>query len=110
MAMQRDYIIEGEDRITIGGSEELQTMVDRLPATPLLSVTDVAAALDLSRDVIYAWIDSGQFKIFCGTDTTAIFTAFSGARLSRFCDRGLSNKHAPRRTLCTSTLTLYARR
>lgn len=64
MAMQRDYIIEGEDRITIGGSEELQTMVDRLPATPLLSVTDVAAALDLSRDVIYAWIDSGQFKIF----------------------------------------------
>lgn len=64
MAIQRDYIIEGEDNLIVAGSAELQCMVDRLPATPMLSVTDVSAALNLSREVIYAWIDSGQFTVF----------------------------------------------
>ena len=63
MAQQRDFIIEEGDRLIVAGSAELQSMTDRLPAAPLLSVSDVSAALGISRDVVYAWIDSGQFKI-----------------------------------------------
>jgi len=61
---QRDFIIEGEDQLIVSGDTALQSVIDRLPATPLLSVSDISAALDISRDVVYAWIDSGEFRIF----------------------------------------------
>lgn len=60
---QRDFIIEEGDRLIVAGSAELQSMTERLPATPLLSVSDVSSALGISRDVVYAWIDTGQFTI-----------------------------------------------
>ena len=60
---QRDFIIEGEDTIIIGNDAALQALVDRLPARPLLTVSDIAIALDVSGSLVYAWIDSGQFRI-----------------------------------------------
>jgi len=60
---QRNWIIEHEDELSIGGNAELQIIVSRLPAADMISVSDIAAALNCSRSVVYAWIQSGQFRI-----------------------------------------------
>jgi len=76
----RDWIVESEDELAIADDEALAVIVSRLPAKPLLSVSDVAAALDLSRDVVYSWIDAGGFKIFsAGGHDKAFYRIFRGS-------------------------------
>ncbi len=63
MAMQRNWIIEHEDDLQIGGNAELALIISRLPAADTISVSDISAALNCSRSVVYAWIDAGKFTI-----------------------------------------------
>ena len=63
MITQRNFVIEDEDAVQIGGNAELDLIVSRLPATDTISVSDMTSALNCSRSIIYAWIQSGQFKI-----------------------------------------------
>ena len=67
---QRDWVIEHEDNLQIGNDAELQTLVSRLPASDTISVSDIAAALNCSRSIVYAWIESGRFRVLDkgGTD------------------------------------------
>ena len=69
-ARQRDWIIEHEDDLRIGGDAELLLIVSRLPAADTISVSDIAAALNCSRSIVYAWIESGRFRVLDkgGTD------------------------------------------
>lgn len=69
-ARQRDWIIEHEDELRIGGDAELLLIVSRLPAADTISVSDIAAALNCSRSIVYAWIESGRFRVLDkgGTD------------------------------------------
>lgn len=60
---QRNWVFESEDEIQIGGNAELDLIVSRLPAADTISVSDIAAALNCSRSIIYAWIQSGKFRI-----------------------------------------------
>jgi len=60
--LQRNWIVEHEDELAIDGDEALAVIVSRLPASAMLSVADVAAALDISRSVVYAWLDEGAFR------------------------------------------------
>ena len=68
--VQRNFIIEHEDEIHIGGDAELLLIVSRLPAADTISVSDIAAALNCSRSIVYAWIESGRFRVLDkgGTD------------------------------------------
>ena len=68
--VQRNFIVEHEDDIQIGGDAELLLIVSRLPAADTISVSDIAAALNCSRSIVYAWIESGRFRVLDkgGTD------------------------------------------
>lgn len=68
--IQRDWVIEHDDDLQIGNDAELQTIVSRLPAADTISVSDIASALNCSRSIVYAWIESGRFKVLNkgGTD------------------------------------------
>ena len=67
---QRDWVIEHEDDIQIGNDAELLLIVSRLPAADTISVSDIAAAINCSRSIVYAWIESGRFRVLDkgGTD------------------------------------------
>ena len=68
--VQRNFIVEHEDDIQIGNDAELLLIVSRLPAADTISVSDIAAALNCSRSIVYAWIESGRFRVLDkgGTD------------------------------------------
>lgn len=68
--IQRDRVIERDDKLVVGGNAELATIVSRLPSSDTISVSDIAAALNCSRSIVYAWIESGRFKVLDkgGTD------------------------------------------
>ena len=78
MLSQRNFLIEHEDELQIGGDAELSKIVERLPATDTISVSDIASALNCSRSVVYAWIDSGRFKILDkgGSETKPLYYPF----------------------------------
>ena len=74
MSQQRNWIVEHEDELAINGDAALAVIVSRLPAADILSVSDVAAALDISRAVVYAWLDSGHFRhMHTGGDANKLF-------------------------------------
>lgn len=59
--VQRDWIVEADDRLVIGSNEALVSIVSRLMPTPLLRISDVAGALGVSVSQVHNWIDSGRF-------------------------------------------------
>lgn len=61
--IQRNFVIEQEDDLQIGNNTELNQIISRLPATDTISVSDISSALNCSRSIIYAWIDSGRFTV-----------------------------------------------
>lgn len=69
MTQQRDFITELEDAKTVT-SVEMQAVVNRLPATDLLNVSDVAVALGVTQPTIYGLIQQGSLRALnCGTRT-----------------------------------------
>ena len=62
--VERDWVVEAGDKLVASSDEALASIVSRLPATPLLHVADVAAALDISTSQVHNWIDEGDFQCF----------------------------------------------
>lgn len=60
--VQRDWVVEADDKLVVGSDEALQSIVDRLPVTALIKVVDAATALDVSPSQVHNWIDSGSFQ------------------------------------------------
>ena len=61
MLQQRDMLVELDDAKTVD-SVEVQDVVNALPASPLLSVADVAGALNRSSEYVRGLVDSGELK------------------------------------------------
>ena len=61
MTIQRDMLVELDDAKHID-SVEAQDVVNALPASPLLSVADVAGALNRSSEYVRGLVDSGELK------------------------------------------------
>lgn len=61
MTIQRDMLVELEDAKTVD-SVEVQDVVNSLPASPLLTVADVAGALNRSVEYVRGLVDSGELK------------------------------------------------
>ena len=61
MTFQRDMLVELDDAKHID-SVEVQDVVNALPASPLLSVADVAGALNRSSEYVRGLVDSGELK------------------------------------------------
>ena len=61
MIQQRDMLVELDDAKHID-SVEVQDVVNALPASPLLSVADVAGALNRSSEYVRGLVDSGELK------------------------------------------------
>lgn len=61
MTIQRDMLVELDDAKHID-SVEVQDVVNALPASPLLSVADVASALNRSSEYVRGLVDSGELK------------------------------------------------
>lgn len=55
-----DWITAMADAATAKTRPELAPLLRALPQGPLLSVSDVAVALGVSVDLVYAWIDEGK--------------------------------------------------
>ena len=67
MVRQRDFIQELEDAKHVD-SIEVQELVNRLPAQPLLSVGDVASAICRSPEYVRQLVESGDLKRLAGRD------------------------------------------
>lgn len=61
MTIQRDMLVELEDAKTVD-SVEVQDVVNALPSSPLLTVADVAGALNRSSEYVRVLVDSGELK------------------------------------------------
>ena len=61
MTIRRDMLVELDDAKHID-SVEVQDVVNALPASPLLSVADVAGALNRSSEYVRGLVDSGELK------------------------------------------------
>ena len=61
MTIQRDLLVELDDAKHID-SVEVQDVVNALPASPLLTVADVAGALNRSSEYVRGLVDSGELK------------------------------------------------
>lgn len=55
-----DWITAMADADAAKKRPELSPLLRALPQQPLLSVSDVAVALGVSVDLVYAWIDEGR--------------------------------------------------
>jgi len=64
MLEQRDWIIEQADKYWVANDEALRIVVGRLPQKELLTVSDVAAALNVDSNVVVAWCDMGRVNYF----------------------------------------------
>ncbi len=63
MALQQlDLFAQAEDERICSGVRTLEIVAASLPSTPLVRVSDIAVALNIKADVVYRWIDSGQFE------------------------------------------------
>ena len=61
MTIQRDMLQELEDAKTVD-SVEVQDVVNALPPSPLLTVSDVAGALNRSVEYVRGLVESGAIK------------------------------------------------
>lgn len=61
MIQQRDMLVELDDAKHVD-SVEVQDVVNALPASPLLSVADVASALNRSSEYVRGLVDAGELK------------------------------------------------
>ena len=61
MTIQRDMLVELEDAKTVD-SVEVQDVVNAMPASPLLTVSDVAGALNRSVEYVRGLVESGELK------------------------------------------------
>lgn len=61
--VERDWVVEANDRLVVNDDEAVKSIVDRLPATPLLKVSDVACALGVGETQVLNWIELGFFKV-----------------------------------------------
>lgn len=61
MIQQRDMLVELEDAKHID-SVEVQDVVNALPASPLLTVSDVAGALNRSTEFVRGLVEAGELK------------------------------------------------
>lgn len=61
MTIQRDMLVELEDAKTVD-SVEVQDVVNALPSSPLLTVADVAGALNRSSEYVRGLVDAGELK------------------------------------------------
>ena len=68
MTIQRDMLVELEDAKTVD-SVEVQDVVNALPSSPLLTVADVAGALNRSVEYVRGLVDSGELKKLPGQGT-----------------------------------------
>lgn len=68
---QIDYLLEASAAEITMDSTLLAAIEKRLPQTPTLSVLDVSLAIPVSRDVVYAWIDTGCVKTLDATGQRA---------------------------------------
>ena len=68
MTIQRDMLVELEDAKHID-SVEVQDVVNALPASPLLTVADVAAALNRSTEYVRGLVEDGSLKTINGRGT-----------------------------------------
>ena len=59
---QIDFLLDASAARICMDSRTLAAIERRLPQTATLSVTDVALAIPVSRDVVYAWIDCGAVE------------------------------------------------
>lgn len=66
MIMQRDMLQELEDAKAVD-SIEVQEIVNRLPAKPLLSVSDVALAICRSSEYVRQLVEAGELKKLAGS-------------------------------------------
>ena len=67
MLRQRGFIQGLEDAKHVD-SIEVQELVNRLPAKPLLSVGDVASAICRSPEYVRQLVESGELKRLAGRD------------------------------------------
>ena len=68
MTIQRDMLVELDDAKQID-SVEVQDVVNALPSSPLLTVADVAGALNRSVEYVRGLVDSGELKKLPGQGT-----------------------------------------
>lgn len=61
MTIQRDMLQELEDAKTVD-SIEVQDVVNALPPSPLLTVSDVAGALNRSVEYVRGLVEAGELK------------------------------------------------
>ena len=61
-AQQQDLFISAEDAARKAG-DTLQAVARRLPQSEFVTVADVAAALGIRVEAVYAWIDEGKFEV-----------------------------------------------
>ena len=66
--IQRDMLVELEDAKHID-SVEVQDVVNALPASPLLTVSDVAGALNRSTQFVRDLVEAGELKKLPGLGT-----------------------------------------
>ena len=59
---QIDFLLDASAARICMDSRTLAAIERRLPQTATVSVTDVALAIPISRDVVYAWIDCGAVE------------------------------------------------
>ena len=82
MTHQRDFITELEDAKTVT-SVEMQAIVNRLPASDLLNVSDVAVALGVTQPTVYGLIQQGSLRALnCGTRTKPYYRIFRTSLLT----------------------------
>lgn len=67
--IQRDMLVELEDAKHID-SVEVQDVVNALPSSPLLTVSDVAGALNRSTEFVRGLVEAGELKKLPGRGTT----------------------------------------
>ena len=68
---QIDFLLAASAASITMDSTLLSAIERRLPQTPTLSVLDVALAIPVSRDVVYAWIDTGCLVVLDATGQRA---------------------------------------
>jgi len=60
MYEQRDWVIEAGDRFYVADDAAMRVIVNRLPQKDLLGIGEVAEALNVNKNVVVAWCDSGR--------------------------------------------------
>jgi hypothetical protein len=56
---QRDFLVEADDKTAAGDNDTLDQIIQRLPATATIMVSDIAAAVPIDPSTVYGWLESG---------------------------------------------------